>query len=100
MRERRENDVLVSLLSDSLKANNDTNRDGFDRLESASVAVTQAVLDTSAAAQRDFRVLSAVLLLGLLVAMGMNVSGSWGDASFNVTPAAQAATPEVRNGNP
>lgn len=90
-----ENEVLVNLLSDALQRQNDTNKDGFDRLETGLTDVVRVVQDGTTASQRDFRIMAAILLLGLLATMGVNISGSWGDAVVSLSPVATAAETPV-----
>jgi hypothetical protein len=93
-----EEKVLLSLLRESLQQQNATNRDGFDRLEAAHGSLADVVKDTSAAAQRDFRIMAGVLLVGLLGTMGVDLYGKVGNAVIS-TAAPAAHAKEAPNGH-
>jgi len=90
-------DPLVELLADALQRQNDTNRDGFDRIETAQARTAQAILDGNHSMQVNLRIITILAIMGLIGALGINFTGQWGDAVFSVAPAASAA--EVDHGS-
>ena len=87
-------DFYAQLLADALQRQNDTNRDGFDRLETAQAKTAQVILDGNHAMQTNFRIITILAILGLIGALGVNFTGQWGDAAVSVTPTAVAAEAE------
>lgn len=79
-------DPMLALLSSTLQDQIETNREGFQRLETA-------VVDSAQSAQRDMRMFTLILLLGLLATVGVNLTARW--AGYEVS-ATQVQLPDTR----